>query len=249
MYQKTLEYLKKCAESDTLANVYLFYGPDKEGQKNISTAFTKTILEYDAAGFCPDLLLIAPDENNRIVIDKAREIKKFLSLSALNRYKVVIVSGAEYMAEATQNTLLKVLEESPSHAIIVLLVKTLDSILPTIISRSVRIPFWHFEPEKIRGKFFETIEKLVKGNISERYALVEKILKEEPNTSRVFSEWLNFWRELFIKKLRGDSTILEAYSANETATILAKLQSIHTKLITTNMNPKFAFDELILSLK
>ena len=113
----------------------------------------------------------------------------------------------------------------------------------------MRVPFWHFEPAKVRGKFSESIEKLVNSSISERYALVEKILKDEPNTSRVFAEWLNFWRELFIKKLKGDSTILAAYSVGEMATILKKLQNIHAKLITTNMNPKFAFDEFVLSLK
>lgn len=249
MYRKTLDYLKKCAENDTLANVYLFYGPDEKGKNDAATAFARILLKHDGAGFCSDLLVITPDENDRIAIDRAREIKRFLSLSALSQHKVVIVSGAERMAEAAQSTLLKVLEESPSYAIVILLAKTLDSILPTIISRSARIPFWHFEPEDARGKFSETVEKIVKSGISERYALVEKILKDESDTSRVFAEWLNFWRELFIKKLRGDSTILAAYSASETATILAKLQNIYTKLVTTNMNQKFAFDEFILSLK
>ena len=249
MYQKTINYLKKCAENDQLANVYLFYGPDEKGKSDTAATFAKTLLNHDGAGFCPDLLKIAPDENDRIVIDKAREIKRFLSLSALASYKVVIVSGAERMAETAQSALLKVLEESPSYAIVILLAKTLDSILPTIISRSVRIPFWHFEPKETRGKFSEIIEKIIKSNISERYALVEKILKDELDTSCVFSEWLNFWRELFIKKLRGDSTILAAYSASDTAVILVKLQNIYARLVTTNMNSKFAFDEFILSLK
>ncbi|OGD30007.1 hypothetical protein A2833_02785 [Candidatus Azambacteria bacterium RIFCSPHIGHO2_01_FULL_44_55] len=249
MYQKTIDYLNRCTENDQLANVYLFYGPDEKGKSDTAETFAKTLLNHDDARFCPDLLKIAPDENDRIVIDKAREIKRFLSLSALAQHKVIIISGAERMAETAQSALLKVLEESPSYAIIILLAKTLDSILPTIISRSTRILFWYFEPKEARGKFSEIIEKIVASDISERYALVEKILKNEPDTSRVFAEWLNFWRESFIKKLRGDSTILTTYSTDEAAIILAKLQNIYTKLVTTNMNPKFAFDEFILSLK
>jgi DNA polymerase-3 subunit delta' len=55
--------------------------------------------------------------------------------------KVYIIDGAEYLNDASQNALLKTLEEPPRHAVIILIASVSSGILPTVISRVYKINF------------------------------------------------------------------------------------------------------------
>lgn len=78
----------------------------------------------------------------QIRLEQIREIGQFLSRSALEASrKVVVVEQAETMAEAAANALLKTLEE-PGRATIILIAPGIESLLPTLVSRCQRIPFY-----------------------------------------------------------------------------------------------------------
>jgi DNA polymerase-3 subunit delta' len=78
----------------------------------------------------------------QIRLEQIREIAQFLSRSALEASrKVVVVDRAETMAEAAANGLLKTLEE-PGQATLILIAPSLESLLPTLVSRCQRIPFY-----------------------------------------------------------------------------------------------------------
>jgi DNA polymerase-3 subunit delta' len=78
----------------------------------------------------------------QIRLEQIREITQFLSRSALEASrKVVAIEQAETMAEAAANGLLKTLEE-PGRAILILIAPSLESLLPTLVSRCQRIPFY-----------------------------------------------------------------------------------------------------------
>lgn len=78
----------------------------------------------------------------QIRLEQIREIAQFLSRSALEASrKIVVLEQAETMAEAAANGLLKTLEE-PGQATLILIAPSTEDLLPTLISRCQRIPFY-----------------------------------------------------------------------------------------------------------
>ena len=103
-----------------------------------------------AAGGHADLLPIerAYDPRRRrlrgeIVVEDAREITSFFRLTAAEEgWRIVIVDGAEEMNRSAANALLKVLEEPPRQALLLLVSHSPGRLLPTIRSRCRRFPLF-----------------------------------------------------------------------------------------------------------
>ena len=66
-------------------------------------------------------------------------------------YKVYIVGEAEKMTPQAQNALLKTLEEPPEYVVILLLTANVNSLLPTILSRSVVLNMKPVSDELVKG--------------------------------------------------------------------------------------------------
>ncbi|PMB26425.1 DNA polymerase III subunit delta' [Fischerella thermalis] len=80
-----------------------------------------------------------------IRLEQIREITEFLSHPPLEAPRhMVVVEQAETMAEAAANALLKTLEE-PGQATLILIAPSSESILPTLVSRCQRIPFYRLD--------------------------------------------------------------------------------------------------------
>ncbi|MFN6567387.1 DNA polymerase III subunit delta' [Dendronalium sp. ChiSLP03b] len=80
-----------------------------------------------------------------IRLEQIREITEFLSRPPLEAPRnVVVLEEAETMAEAAANALLKTLEE-PGQATLILIVPSPESVLPTLVSRCQRIPFYRLD--------------------------------------------------------------------------------------------------------
>lgn len=83
----------------------------------------------------------------QIRLEQIREIARFLSRPTLEASQaVVVIEGAETMAESPANGLLKTLEE-PGAATLILLAEDRAHLLSTIISRCQTIPFRRLSPE------------------------------------------------------------------------------------------------------
>ena len=101
-----------------------------------------------AAGGHADLLTVerAYDPRRRrlrseIVVEDAREITGFFRLTAAEEgWRIVVVDGAEEMNHSAANALLKVLEEPPRQAVLLLVSHSPGQLLPTIRSRCRRFP-------------------------------------------------------------------------------------------------------------
>jgi DNA polymerase-3 subunit delta' len=77
--------------------------------------------------------------------EQIREIAQFLSRSPLEAPRnVVVLEQAETMAEAAANALLKTLEE-PGQATLILIAPAAESLLPTLVSRCQKIPFYRLD--------------------------------------------------------------------------------------------------------
>ncbi len=76
----------------------------------------------------------------QIPVDKVREINGFMSLTpAEGGWRVVVVDGADEMNAASANAILKILEEPPARAILLLACSAPGRLLPTIRSRCRRL--------------------------------------------------------------------------------------------------------------
>ncbi len=100
-----------------------------------------------ASGGHADLLTVQRtwDEKRKrfkrdLPVDEIRKIAPFLRLtSAEGGWRVVIVDGADQLNTSGQNAILKILEEPPSKALILLVADNVGAMLPTIRSRTRKL--------------------------------------------------------------------------------------------------------------
>lgn len=165
--------LMGAVEHDTPSHAYLLEGEPKSGKEYVAKIFAKALLcEGEGVKPCcqceacrhveedthPDLIYLVPSKQNLISVDDIREqITGTVSVKPMNnRRKVYIVLNTETMNLQAQNALLKTLEEPPAYVTMFLLTESMEMMLPTIMSRCVKL---HMAP----------VED----------ALIEKYLKEE----------------------------------------------------------------------
>jgi DNA polymerase III subunit delta' len=142
-------------------HAWLITGPEGVGKATLAYRFARRLLagspEADslaldpansifrrvAAGSHADLLTIERVLNEKtkrmktqIAVEDVRRINGFMSLTpAEGGWRVVVVDGAEDLNGASANALLKILEEPPARAILLLVCAAPGRLLPTIRSR------------------------------------------------------------------------------------------------------------------
>ena len=173
-----IELLTQAHLRDRIAPAYLFAGAHGVGKRLAATGFVKILLNAPSQKSNsqtnlrnhPDLLWVEPTylhQNKRytaaeadaegikrksvaiVRLDQIREITQFLSRPPLQAARsVVVIDQAETMPEAAANALLKTLEE-PGRATIILIAPSVESLLPTLVSRSQRIPFYRLSQSDV----------------------------------------------------------------------------------------------------
>jgi len=163
-HQRVLELLPRL-KSQTL----LFTGPEGVGRRTVARWFARGLnCEYGfpPCGRCascrlethPDLLEIAPEAETKsgkrarvpqirleqIAPREEGEDENLLDwISTYPRYKtkVAVIDGAQFLGEPAANALLKVLEEPPAYARLILIAPSRETVLPTLVSRSLEVAF------------------------------------------------------------------------------------------------------------
>ncbi|NJN23575.1 MAG: AAA family ATPase [Acaryochloridaceae cyanobacterium RL_2_7] len=169
--QQAITLLTRAIECDRIAPAYLFVGPEGVGRTLAAKAFLSRIIQIHNKGHRtrtsadnhPDILWVEPTylqsgklipasafdrepearpkSRPQIRVAQIRDITKFVNQAPLESSRLlVIVDQAELMGEASANGLLKTLEE-PGNASLILISTTVETLLPTIVSRCQRIPF------------------------------------------------------------------------------------------------------------
>lgn len=163
------------ATRDALGHAYLLCGREGLGKFAFAERFAHGLLcerrpsDGQACGGCrgcllnasgnhPDLKLLGLEEERKsIVIDQVRGLIEFFTLKAhYHGRKIGIVYPADTMNNAAANALLKILEEPPATALL-LLVASRPALLPaTIHSRCQRINFalppWEVREQWLRAE-------------------------------------------------------------------------------------------------
>ncbi len=86
----------------------------------------------------------------QIRLEQVRALSRFASRTPIQApYSLIVIEGAETLAEAAANALLKTLEE-PGQARLVLTTTSLGALIPTLISRCQLIPFRPLASDLVR---------------------------------------------------------------------------------------------------
>lgn len=84
----------------------------------------------------PDTIEVWP-EKKHVTIDQVRNLRSSVYQKPVQgKFKLIIVYQADTLTTEAQNAFLKLLEEPPAHAVIILQAKNKGSLLPTILSRT-----------------------------------------------------------------------------------------------------------------
>ena len=167
-HEHTERELRRLAEGGRLPHALLLTGPRGIGKATLAFRLTRFLLAQPAdradsglvvdpasnafrrvaSGVHADLLTVerAYDPRRRrlrsdIIVEDVREISGFMRLTAAEEgWRIVIVDGAEEMNRNAANALLKILEEPPHRALLLLISHSPGQLLPTIRSRCRRCP-------------------------------------------------------------------------------------------------------------
>lgn len=176
-------------------------------------------------------------------IGDIRNLQKKLFLKPLeSETKAVILEAFFGMTIDSQNAFLKVLEEPPANTIIIILVSSLDFILPTILSRCSLINLQ--ENKKLPMEELENNLQIIFDLKSRNTA---KSLLIAQNNSKDRETALQFLENLIIsvhETLENKNIELTTKDAQK---ILKSLQKTYTIIKTTNVASRFALENLFLN--
>ncbi len=135
-------------------HAYLFTGPQGVGRRTLALRFAEALncLKPPAPGqpcrtcsSCkrieamqhPDLTVVEAEHEGEVLrIDQVRELQHNLSLAPYEaRYRVALILRFEEAHASAANAMLKTLEEPPPQVVVILTARSVESLLPTIVSR------------------------------------------------------------------------------------------------------------------
>lgn len=217
---KAKKLLHRAVAQNRLAHALLFKGPMGVGKKTFAKTFAAALNCHkpegsEPCGRCPscakfrsgshpDFLMIEPD-GAAIKINQVRELKKALAFPPLEaEMRVALLCDIHTMRREAANSLLKTLEEPPSHTMLILTADEAGGILPTILSRCQTVPFFplpqtavakilaqdaDLEPEAAatlaamaEGSLGRARLLLAKNLLGLRQEIIDHLLRLEPNT-------------------------------------------------------------------
>jgi DNA polymerase-3 subunit delta' len=163
--ERAIALLRRYLASGTTPDGLLFTGEEGVGKESAALAFVSALLcraagADGACGSCPDCRLLASGGHPNLLrivpetpflrIDEIRALKEELSLKAFSdRPRAAILVPADRMTPQAANALLKTLEEPPPGTHLLLVAHRVSHIMPTIVSRCQRVPFFPLPAEAV----------------------------------------------------------------------------------------------------
>ena len=165
------DFLRTSVKGGRVTHAYLFVGPAGSNKTMAAYALAQAVMcpkgpdgprggqcgACDACGRImrkkhPDVHYYAPAGANGYLIEQVREIVADTALSPIMASKkVYILDRVDMLGTAAANAFLKTLEEPPADVVLVLLGRTRESVLPTILSRCQVVPFRHIPASEAAG--------------------------------------------------------------------------------------------------
>lgn len=154
------EHLQTALQTRRISHAYLISGERNSGKEFIAKVFAMALqcekggvepcqechsCKQAISGNHPDIIRLVPERPNLISVEDIRsKINADMGIKPYQGpYKIYLISEGEKMTPQAQNALLKTLEEPPAYGVILILTNSLESMLPTILSRCVQL---HMKP-------------------------------------------------------------------------------------------------------
>ena len=229
----------------------LLFGGNAASRREKCTQILKAV-ELTNVEKNPDVLLLEIVEGKKTIgIDQVRTALKYLSEKPFqNKYKAVVVEQAQKLTTDAQNALLKVLEEPPSYASIILCTRTEEELLPTVVSRCQKVRVDSRNTQATLGGVGEraernTINSVLSMTLGERLSWAETQSKEEKDDIlKLLESWVHEERESMV-----DVAGTHAAEAEQKRLNIESILEIKTDLEKTNVNLRLALEFLVLSLQ
>ena len=163
------DFLSAAYVEGHLSHAYLFLGTPGSGMLEAADALAQCVVcPHGADGSCdecirvshhthPDVKRYAPAGVSGYLVDQIRELMEDVPLSPVRaQSKVYILDQADLLRGTAANALLKTIEEPPSGVMFILIARSADAVLPTIVSRCQQVPFRVIPPAT-------AVEAIVRG--------------------------------------------------------------------------------------
>ncbi len=210
-HSEVKEFLARYLAAQERPHALLFTGPEGVGKKLMAFAFAKSLLclhhngedqceacrlmNLDDGNFShPDFLHVAREadaKTGRLKDLSIAQIKDLITKTAfapvMTSTKVCIIEDIDKMSNAAANSFLKVLEEPPVGWVLILLASSEAQLLPTILSRVVRVRFTPLGVEELEQLLVErnidakeagVLARLAEGSVGRALTLHEEQVLE-----------------------------------------------------------------------
>ena len=161
------DLVRKMVERESIPHALLFHGPDGIGKKDMAYAVGKFINCRGEPGSTAcrcstctkvsrdthlDFTVLKPKGGRVISIDEIRAVQDRAWVTPVEaRKRVILIFDAERMSRSAANGLLKILEEPPSHLVIIMTTDNPNNLLPTIRSRCMSFRFHPVPVDEIKS--------------------------------------------------------------------------------------------------
>lgn len=244
--------------------------PPKEGNETTlpfgNGVTAKKRLTLDQLKSQPDMKFIQPENDKKSIgIKQIKEGISFLTQRPLSLpIKALILNPAEYLTTDAQNAMLKILEEPPSYALILLLAKTQDNLLQTVQSRCKNLPIMHIknvpdEQNNINNDAdltkiltYAAWKLIVNSNIHTRMEIVEELAKEDREAVvKILETWVHEERQRMLDTIDETHNMLQKdtykyYACGENIKLVLSLLD---DFESTNVGLRLGLELLMLGLK
>jgi len=208
------ESFSALSKKGNLSHGYIFFGEPQVGKFSFALSLANFLEtgSFELDGKMLSEVLIIKESG----IDCVREIKNFLWQKPQNSAKrTVIIDNADLLTAEAQSAILKITEEPPEHALIILIAGNLNNILPPILSRLQKIYFPRIGKSEIAEYLIKNLS--VKQDKAEELALLaygrpgraidlinNKSLSGSEEMAQKFLRSAGFNKSQFIKQLVED---------------------------------------------
>ena len=158
------EFLRSTIEHNRASHAYLFTGPAGSNKTAAAYAFAQAIVcPKKGCGACeecrrvkrrnhPDVRYYSPAGAHGYLVEQVREIVADASMAPIRaQHKVYILDRVDQLGVQAANAFLKTLEEPEGPITFILLGRTREGVLPTLVSRCQVVPFRHIPASEAAG--------------------------------------------------------------------------------------------------
>jgi DNA polymerase-3 subunit delta' len=173
-HEWAVELLRQQIVRGTIRHAYLFAGPAGVGKRTLALRLAQALnctqpsepgipcgecrdcKQIEAMGY-PDLTIVQADREGGILkVEQVREARRMLTFKPYQaKYRVTVFLRFQEANDSASNALLKILEEAPSYAVLILTADHPEQLLPTIVSRCEVLRLRSLPPEKVESFLME----------------------------------------------------------------------------------------------